>query len=260
MLISPTFWEKDVTGGHPDRKKILESRRRLAGREPEISSVVISDPEPPKCITFLVSPIVSTAKQGKWLQQKRKIAQDWFERIWHIDFREEMIPRKDNRRSTFPAKQRYIIAYDRAYKTESCFRYHTAARSRRADQKRNGWWFWGRTKNRLLSRQRSCTNNKKRESDGSYNGCGNNWIIFPVILPVIQRTFRQYRQSWLRPQLQDIRSGGNYLNTITKRWNWLQPTMGKAGSIFQDWVKTGSVLQFLQQTWHFWRRMNFRPV
>ena len=63
MFTSPTFWENEVTGGHPNRAETTEAKPSQA-REPEISFEVISRPSPPETMA-VVSPMVSAAETIK---------------------------------------------------------------------------------------------------------------------------------------------------------------------------------------------------
>ena len=69
MATRPTFWEKEVSGGHPNREDIAEEYPSHA-REPWISSPVISRFRPPETMAD-VSPMVSAADTRKMLQAKR---------------------------------------------------------------------------------------------------------------------------------------------------------------------------------------------
>ena len=74
MAISPTFCEKDVTGGQPNKVETAEQYPSQA-REPEISFPVISRFRPPDTRAD-VSPMVSAADTRKMMQAEM-IAPAW---------------------------------------------------------------------------------------------------------------------------------------------------------------------------------------
>ena len=69
ILTSPTFCEKEVTGGQPNNAENVDAYPSQAS-EPEISSPVISLFRPPET-SAEVSPIVSAADTRKIMQTER---------------------------------------------------------------------------------------------------------------------------------------------------------------------------------------------
>ena len=74
MAISPTFWEKEVTGGHPKKEEKADAYPSQA-REPVISLSVMARFKPLEAIA-VVSPMVSAADTKKIIATE-KIAPGW---------------------------------------------------------------------------------------------------------------------------------------------------------------------------------------
>ena len=68
IAIRPTFWEKEVTGGQPNKEDNADAKPSTA-IAPDISSFVISLSNPPDT-NAEVSPIVSAAETRKILSSK----------------------------------------------------------------------------------------------------------------------------------------------------------------------------------------------
>ena len=121
MAIRPTFCEKDVTGGHPNRVDTAEQYPSQA-REPEISLPVISRFKPPDTRAE-VSPMVSAADTRKIIQADM-MAPAWNSGIKGSMVGKAMIPPDMIRlKSTFPRKMAITYPTISPARTESCFKY-----------------------------------------------------------------------------------------------------------------------------------------